>query len=153
MKLVLPSPHNYGTNPVVVDVLQSQGLWKIVDRRLLIGDDGYRQMMRQLWEAGETFINIEHDIIPWPGAIEELWGCPCEWGTYSYRYHGGIGIAHMLGLAKITDKLIKRLPDLWDEPAHWSQLDQKLFFAAREIGQEPHLHRPPVIHLNPKELA
>jgi hypothetical protein len=46
------------------------------------------------------------------------------------------------------------LPAVWDTAGvHWSKLDGHLFHAARDAGQEPHLHRPPVIHLNPREMS
>jgi hypothetical protein len=60
--------------------------------------------------------------------------------------------AHMLGCAKLGEGLMRELPGIWDAPGHWSELDQRLFFAARDAGIEPHLHRPPVIHLNPRDL-
>lgn len=116
------------------------------------GDGAYRLLMREIWEEGDTVIIIEHDILPWPGAIEELLLCQCVWGGYTYQTNGGLGVSHMLGCAKLDQDLIAHTPGLWDEPAHWSQLDQRLLFAARSKGIEPHLHRPPVIHINPREL-
>lgn len=109
--------------------------------------DSYRRLLARLWSERETVVIVEHDIVPWPGAIEEIWACPCQWGTYSYVMHGGIGIAHGFGCCKLTAWLMTNLPGLWDEPGEWSVLDQRLFFAARKVGIEPHLHRPPVTHL------
>lgn len=114
--------------------------------------DGYRKFMAQRWERGETFVIIEHDILPWPGAVQELLACECVWGTYSYYTNGGIGVSHMLGCTKITNRLIAALPNIWKEPRVWYELDSHLMFTAREIGIEPHLHRPAVIHLNKREL-
>lgn len=119
----------------------------------LTDDDAYRRLLKLIWRARETVTIVEHDILPWPGALEEVTACPCSWGTYSYKTLGGVGIAHMLGCAKLTGKLMDALPTVWDEPGHWSGLDQRLFFAARAAGIEPHLHRPPVIHLNPRDLS
>jgi hypothetical protein len=113
---------------------------------------GYWKLMKRLWSEGRTTIIVEHDIVPWPGAIEELWDCPCSWGTFSYKMNigeaQGIGVSHALGCAKLTDRLMAAVPDVWEEPATWDKLDQILFWAARGEGREPHLHRPPVIHLH-----
>lgn len=149
-KLLLPCGPA-GPHELVLPLLKSYGLTPEV--RVLDGEDGYRQLMLGVWRERKPVIIVEHDILPWPGAIEELIACPCLWGTYSYRCHGGIGISHMLGCAKITAELIDLLPDLWDSPVHWAKIDGHLFFGAERAGQQPHLHRPAVIHLNPRELA
>jgi hypothetical protein len=114
----------------------------------LVGDDAYRQLMHRLWQEGEPFVIVEHDIIPWPGAIEELFACSCAWGAYSYKLHGGIGIYHGFGCTKITPELMDATPCIWSQPAHWNTLDQRLWFAARAKGLEPHPHRPAVTHLS-----
>lgn len=117
------------------------------------GDDlAYAKLLAYHWLVGETIIVVEHDVVPWPGAIEELHGCPAEWCSCSYNWtngHGraGVGIHHMLGCTKLSGELMAALPDLWDEPCHWSQCDQRLFFAARDIGKETHPHRPGVTHI------
>jgi hypothetical protein len=137
--------------PVVKSVLESYKL-PFIDYVHLPDDDAYRRLLQRIWHSAQETIIVEHDILPWPGALEELSMCPCRWGTYSYRTLGGTGIAHMLGCAKLGEGLMRELPGIWDAPGHWSELDQRLFFAARDAGIEPHLHRPPVIHLNPRDL-
>jgi hypothetical protein len=112
------------------------------------GDDGYRRLMLNLWRERKSVIIVEHDIVPWPGAIEELWNCSCHWGAYSYQIDGGIGIYHGLGCTKITTHLMDAVPTIWERPEPWHLLDQILFFEARNCGLEPHHHRPPVIHLH-----
>jgi hypothetical protein len=133
-------------HPVTREVLDGYEL----DLEYVQVDDsyGYHALMRRLWAKGETVVIVEQDVCPWPGAIEELWQCPAAWCSYSYRMHGGIGIAHALGCTKLSDRLMRAIPDVWDEPAMWNVLDQVLFFAARDEGLEPHLHRPPVVHLS-----
>lgn len=110
-------------------------------------DDAYRRLLHELWAARETVVIVEQDIVPWPGALEELYGCMGLWCACAHPLFGGLGIYHGLGCTKISGQLMARLPDLWDLSGHWSTLDQRLYFAARDIGEEPHPHRPPVIHL------
>jgi hypothetical protein len=138
-------PYTESMHPLVTQLLQRYGIK--ADYQRVDGDDGYRLLMQQLWKDGQTVIVIEHDIIPWPGAIEELLLCQCHWGTYSYHINGGVGVSHMLGCAKLTAEVMEALPNVWSEWTHWSMVDRKLFFAAQGIGLEPHLHRPAVIHL------
>lgn len=136
-------------HPVVRDVMSEQ----IPDVQFcpIEGDHGYQLLLRRLWRQRKSVVIVEHDILPWPGAIPELWQCSCRWGAYSYQLHGGIGIYHGFGCAKLTGELMEIVPNIWEgELAHWSQLDQMLWFAARAKGHEPHPHRPPVIHLNPR---
>jgi len=135
-------------HPVTKQVLDNYGL--NVEYVHLEGDDGYRQLMKRLWNERKDVVIVEHDIVPWPGAIEELVACPCTWGTYSYELLGGIGVTHGFGCAKLTRSLMDCVPDVWDAPLKWDILDQKLFFTARTLGIEPHLHRPPVVHLSGK---
>jgi hypothetical protein len=109
----------------------------------------YIGLLRAIWAKRAPVIIVEHDIVPWPRAIEELWECPCKWGAYSYRMHGGIGIFHGFGCTKITPAIMNALPHLWDgDVVPWNELDQRLLFAARNVGFEPHHHRPPVVHLS-----
>lgn len=128
-------------NPATKQVLSPLGAYFVH----MADEYHYNSLLKAQWEQGETFFIVEHDIVPWPGALDELNACPCEWGTYSYQ--PSLGVSHMLGCCKLTDRLIAKLPGLWDTPRHWAELDQHLFFAAREKGIEPHLHRPPVTHL------
>lgn len=137
--------------PLVEPVLRADG-WR-PELRPLNDAEAYSRLMRQIWAAGETTVIIEQDVLPWPGAIRELLECPCCWGSNSYLYQGGIGISHMLGCAKLSAELIRRLPGLWDSPVDWSLIDQHLFRAAQAVHLEPHLHRPPVLHINPRELG
>lgn len=115
-------------------------------------DDSYRLLLQELWRQRQSVILIEHDILPWPGAIEELAGCSCAWGSYTYKMHGGLGIHHMFGCTKLTPALMQATDGLWDAPCRWDVLDQRLWFAARDRF-EPHPHRPPVIHLSERELG
>lgn len=140
-------------HPVTKQVLASEG---IVAQYIGVGHSpyGYHHLMRDIWSQRKQVIIVEHDIVPWPGAIAELAACPCAWGSYSYKIHGGIGIFHGLGCTKLTPELMDATSDLWSDEVwhqdHWSKIDQVLFFAARERGYEPHHHRPPVIHLSDK---
>lgn len=145
MKIVVP----YTTlDPATELVLSSHG---DVTFERLDAFFTYIELLRELWQERQPVVIVEHDIVPWPGALEELWACPGRWCSYSYRLLGGVGIFHGFGCTKLTGELMQATPTVWDEPGEWHTLDARLFHAAREVGLEPHPHRPPVVHLNPRE--
>jgi hypothetical protein len=150
MRLVVPYVPGK-LNPYVPLVLKSYGFAPVFVE--LNGEHGYSDLLKRLWANLETVVVIEQDVLPWPGAVEELHSCIGEWCTCSYRYGGGYGLSHMLGCAKLSIALMKKLPGLWDKPVPWARCDAHLYYAAREVGQEPHPHRPPVVHLSPREMA
>jgi hypothetical protein len=138
-------------HPITKQVLDGYGLdVRYVD--VSASDDSYRLLLQKLWDEHETISIIEHDIVPYPGAIEEAWACCADWCTHSYswtneRGESGVGVSHMLGCAKLSPRLMDAVPDVWRTPCHWTECDRRLFFAARDAGIDPHEHRPAVVHL------
>lgn len=110
--------------------------------------EAYWNLLNDLWGKQETVIIVEHDILPWPGALEELMDCPGLWCAYSYDQKG-IGIFHSFGCVKFSSELMKLLPDIWNGmDRHWSKVDQQFEWKTFQAGQRPHAHRPAVIHLH-----
>lgn len=149
MRVIVP----YTTlHPVTKAVLEGYRLPSLTFVQLSRDDHAYQRLLAFLWRQRETIIIVEHDVAPWPGCLEELHQCPAEWCSCSYAWtnaHGrtGVGLHHMLGCTKLSSELMAALPNLWDEPCHWTDCDKRLFFAARDIAKEPHPHRPSVVHL------
>ena len=113
-------------------------------------DEAYWHLLSRLWRERQTVVIVEHDVLPWPGAIEELIACPGLWCSCSYHINGGIGIHHAFGCTKISAEFMSLLPDVWQQVAsrHWSRLDEQLCTAALfHAGQVPHPHRPACNHL------
>lgn len=75
------------------------------------------------------FIIVEHDCFPWPGAIQEILGCPEPYCSF-----GGT-----LQCAKISPTG----DDLVPPKTKWGQVDAEMW---RHIV--PHMHLPEVINLN-----
>lgn len=46
---------------------------------------GYCEYFQTRWKEGKTFLNIEQDIVVWPGAIQALWTCPRPWCGYDFH--------------------------------------------------------------------
>jgi hypothetical protein len=98
-----------------------------------------------LWDINEPFIIVEHDILPWPGAIQRIWECDHHWCGYQYYVHGGLHA--YLGCAKFNPQLIGECP-LPDHNVHWAALDQTIIDEMAQRGIKGHLHQPAVSHLN-----
>ena len=76
----------------------------------------YTLHLQRCWTPPETFVNCEHDIVPWPGAIADLLACPQPWCAFGYLPYLDITTsAPNLGLAKFTDTFIGATPRVWQE--------------------------------------
>lgn len=115
-------------------------------------DEAYVRYFEERWAEGETFINVEHDVVPWPGAIEELWKCPEPWCAHGYMPYDDLtsdSYSVFLGCAKISGKLIQALPNCWKEKPtrHWNNCDGQLTQYARARGFNVHQHHPAVLNI------
>ena len=129
--------------PAVV-ALRSERL----DFELVIAEDEYTygRTFKRYWEEGEKFINIEHDIVPWPGACRAMWECWHGYCMYQYPvgYSGKLGMA--LGMIMLDPQVYRGVNgSIWDE-YQWNMLDGGILGSFR---MEPHIHTPPVAHLTP----
>lgn len=114
----------------------------------------YWELLRSLWLHREDVLIVEHDVIPWPGALTELAACPGMWCSCSYHIdtgngRSGIGLFHHLGCTKLSADLMRRVPAAFEQmpDRHWSKLDAQLCHIALGAGLIPHPHRPAVTHL------
>jgi len=113
---------------------------------------GYQEFFRGRWAAGESFIVVEHDVVPWPGSLEGLRDCPEPWCAHNFHLHlhrryklTDPGATPPLGCAKITAAFIEATPGLFDEPCGWEYCDQRV----RDNGVfAVHEHFPGVVNAN-----
>ena len=129
-------------------------------------DEHYWRLLKELWTSGEPFIILEQDMIPWPGALKQLWDCEEEWCAFPYKLSHDNGFTCALGCTKFGSQLTQRLPNALDLLAeghttlfwardgitkHWLGLDSRLamtIYKKADRNGWPHRHEPPVIHLN-----
>lgn len=161
MKVVVPySRHAFAT----LIVLRGEG---IEPRQVeCTENDSYFNLMRDLWAEGETFVCVEHDVLPHPGAIQKLWECPEPWCGHTYYMRGRLGVV-AFGCTKFSADLIAATPWIWDAVAHpidfdgsmlpldpmrthWAVLDGiwRDLIDLNLPDLKPHLHDPPVVHMN-----
>ena len=122
-----------------------------------LGDYGYYEYFKKRWEEGKTFINLEQDIVPYPGALKELWDCPQDWCMYDIHVpcrwnlnleDSNIG-GYPLGCMKISSEMIKSTPKLWEKPIKWDEIERILIPGIFPV----HQHRPGVVNANPAYLG
>lgn len=119
---------------------------------------GYTDYWQARWDEREDVISVEHDIVPWHGALEAMDECPEAWCFHQYSAGETVppGTPYF-GCVKITSRLMDKMPDVWErqrsatwgEAAAWTWCDAWLYQCATELGIEPHQHTPPVSNLNP----
>lgn len=122
---------------------------------------GYGRLLQAVWAEAETFAIVEHDIVVNPDTIPGFDSCPEPYCAAPYAWTTQVGPA--LGCTRFRAELLERIPDAvdeavalpsaWGEPGHFRQLD--VYLMRRVLrdrhGLQPHVHLPPVEHLNPKQ--
>jgi hypothetical protein len=110
--------------------------------------EAYASHLVNAWQAGEEFINVEHDVAPWPGALEQMWHCDAEFCYFQYpmfppgRHGSGIGCC------KFGQSLIEALPHSWEDWGNvpWWDLDAAIISELKVAGIDRHEHLPYVAH-------
>lgn len=119
------------------------------------GEFGYSQYFKDRWAEGQTFINIEQDVVVWPGAIRALWQCPHDWCVHDFHLpnhqtrnleNEKVGVP--IGCVKISAEAIRRTSGIWDEPSLWEYCEQKLTKELIKSGLTPHQHHPGIVNAN-----
>ena len=155
---------------VIVPFAVSEHSWALAATQLSLRQDGVEAQFEQMrgvedyftlfarhWEQGETFTIVEHDIVPWPGALQELENCSGLWCTLPYYCSVG-WIRDGLGATKFSADLMKQFPNFLQAPfpdccahtRHYCGLDRLIAHRMMELGIEPHVHQPGVVNLNSK---
>jgi hypothetical protein len=125
-----------------------------------LAEDAYFNLWKELWDKGERFVLIEGDILPWPGAIQQVWDCPENWCGFPMYIHGFI--QHSLGACpKFSAELLAQTKGAMDAardltamgiyspPTTWRGIDTRLMYVLMRSGLHgAHLHGPAVTHLN-----
>jgi hypothetical protein len=158
MRVVVPA---LTLDNVAVRCLRSEGIEPEV--HVLDHDLAYAQLMVELWRDGESFVLVEDDIAPWPGAIGQLCDCTHYWCGFHYTLPGRWdpddegpykSLWGTSGCIKVTDDVLRAAPSLYKrfETHSWQTLDVALSAALRHVvGLEAtsaafHVHGPPVAH-------
>lgn len=130
----------------------------------------YTRVLEELWEQGESFVLMEHDIVPWPGAMSAIAKCHFPWCFYGYTpdtdYLGNR--AAPFGLVKFSKDFIQRYYDVWTEMRSYYKSDYEYVWMEHDKwllqyvvprkgsnscdSYRPHQHSPSVFNANSKLL-
>jgi hypothetical protein len=100
-----------------------------------------------IWELEQPFINLEHDVAPWSGAIDELWSCPHPWCRFQYPVFPPPRMSDGIGCMKFGQEIVSNVKvDSWLDLAWWD-LDGQVISAIKGEGYEVHTHNPSVAHV------
>lgn len=73
-------------------------------------DEAYWRLLYRLWDARETVILVEQDILPTPDILAGMAACPADWCSCGYQFED-LGLFYGLGCAKFSGKLMAEYPD------------------------------------------
>lgn len=125
---------------------------------------GYLEHLQSRWDEGLGFINLEHDVVPWPGAVQSLMACPRPWCFFGYLadIDFAANCAAPFGLVKFSSSFIASIPLVWERMLEqyqdcgspWRMCDIHLGDYTRERGIfTPHQHVPAVLNANPGRVG
>jgi hypothetical protein len=141
--------------PVAIDcpeavkaLLRSEGHHQITLVPVYYSEYDYWDLFLSLWDEGEPFVLVEHDIVVRPSTIQRLEDCPEPWCGFVYHEAPGEPVAG-LGCTKFTPTF--DLPVL--EPLVWQNVDSAVSGIMRNHGLVRHDHHPWLRHLNPTVAA
>jgi hypothetical protein len=113
-------------------------------------DWAYWRLLCELWEAQQTVVIVEHDIVAPPGAVRAMLDCPRDWCAHEYRMGHLFGTG--LGLTKLSGAIMARTPTAVSRilPQHrgWAALDSIVLATLTRNGEAEHVHQPRAGHLH-----
>lgn len=143
-----------GLKPETLAAVRNSGL--PFEAIVLEDDSAYHELIARAWAEAKTFIVVEQDIVPHPGALAELLLCPEPWCAFGYEYPP-FGLYAGMGCAKFATELLVVLPTAMEETAgwsdathpakHWCRVDGWLKQWLIEHGARQHVHGQ-VTHLH-----
>ena len=106
----------------------------------------YGRLLAENWR-GDVIV-LEHDVVPWVGAMDAISDCSEPWCVYRYPFAPN-AIRWALGCLRVNSELVAAHPDLperWSGVV-WNQLDAAVVAALSSVAEGPHFHDPPLAHV------
>lgn len=111
----------------------------------------YGRLFRHMWEIGNGFVLVEDDVVPWPGAVNQLLECENDWCAFPHprtaAQEGGWCLG--FGCVRFSHALVRRhkMAHALDGSQRWDEVDGAAMGVLRTAGETCHEHSPPVAHL------
>lgn len=143
--------HYTGVRAEVVEAAPPGTVWVDVSS----SDTAYHEALSNIWERGENFATLEHDIICRPDIVQAFEECPEPWCIYGYAdmCHDACreAWANALGCTRFRAELMAKVPDALTsiEPGpltDWHNVCDGLGNNLRAAGFKHHWHEPHVQH-------
>ena len=137
-------------HPLTVDGAPKDAIWINVSS----SPNAYYAALFDIWDRGESFAVLEHDVVCRPDVIESFENCPEPWCAYGYgdicHWSCMEAWANALGCTRFRQEALEAVPDaLSSVPSHlwdWHQVCDRLGERLRAAGFRHHWHWPPVVH-------
>jgi hypothetical protein len=87
------------------------------------GLEGYPDFLAERWRIEQDgWVNWEHDVVPWPGAVADLMTCPEPWCGFTYEpwQRVGEGASAYLGLTKFSPAFLAATQGVFEPGPHWT---------------------------------
>lgn len=117
------------------------------EEHVCAGRFGYGRLVAAAFQRGEGFVLVEHDVVPWVGAVAQLVECEGDWCGFRYARSGST--VRALGLVKFSDALVRRMPRAFVSGwrgVEWPVLESAVLGAVSAFGQVCK-HGPPAGHV------
>jgi hypothetical protein len=116
-------------------------------------DDRYWEVLADLWDAGETWVNIEHDVVCRADVLHDFEPCPEPWCLHAYDNHSredAEAWRNALGATRFRSELMRAVPDaVTSIPVQhrgWRNVCDGIGNNLRAAGYTHHVHAPAVHH-------
>jgi len=135
-------------------ILAIEQHWGDADFHVLSTSDpvGYVKTIHEYWKEAIGIFIVEPDIVIRPDVVDAVLYCDCDYGCFPYEWLTNVGPA--LGCTWFRSAFMRKYPKAIEEVLNsrisWRQFDVFLMrhLLARQYGEQPHVHLPPVEHLN-----
>jgi hypothetical protein len=130
MRVVVPYTN---LRPGVVESIQDQGYTpECLDTSRDVY--AYFDAIKSIWEDGESFIVVEHDIVAPPGSLDSMTTCSKPWCALPYETPMGMTLA--LGCTKF--EMVRDNPKFFESldrsRCNWSVFDGYIAHGLRQLG-------------------
>lgn len=126
----------------------------------------YWNNIESIWTSGEDLMTIEHDNVITENTVTSFEDCPMPWCSFGYPTMPGQEynlLVYGLGCTRFRKQLMAAVSPDEVQAVHgacvncapdnkrgcWRHIDGKIRHVLQRRGFEPHVHWPPVVHLNP----
>lgn len=114
---------------------------------LLDHEKDYGRYWDQRWIEGESFINVEQDVVPTKVLLREMWDCPHDYciAQYSYPWTGSPVDHSPIGCAKFSSGFIGANRQIVFNGVVWHEPQYQIINASLN---KFHQHYPNAMHLH-----